>query len=54
MLDEVDSGLDVDAFKAVAKLLQELDNEERSFIIITHYFSILEYLPVDEVVVLED
>lgn len=54
LLDEVDSGLDVDAFKAVAKLLQELDNEERSFIIITHYFSILDYLPVDEVVVLEE
>lgn len=54
MLDEVDSGLDVDAFKAVAKLLQELNDEERSFIIITHYFSILDYLPVDEVVVLDD
>lgn len=53
LLDEVDSGLDVDAFKAVAWLLKELDTDERSFIIITHYFSILDYLPVDEVVVLE-
>lgn len=54
LLDEVDSGLDVDAFKAVAWLLRELDNDQRSFIIITHYFSILDYLPVDEVVVLEN
>jgi Fe-S cluster assembly ATP-binding protein len=53
MLDEVDSGLDVDAFKAVAWLLKELNTQERSFIIITHYFSILDYLPVDEVIVLE-
>ena len=53
-LDEVDSGLDVDAFKAVASLLQELDSPENSFIIITHYFSILEYMPVDHVVVLQD
>lgn len=54
LLDEVDSGLDVDAFKAVAQLLQELNTPERSFIIITHYFSILDYIPVDEVVVLEN
>lgn len=53
VLDEVDSGLDVDAFKAVAWLLQELNNQQRSFIIITHYFAILDYLPVDEVLVLE-
>lgn len=53
LLDEVDSGLDVDAFKAVAGLLKELNTPERGFIIITHYFSILDYLPVDEVIVLE-
>lgn len=53
MLDEVDSGLDVDAFKAVAQLLKEIDSKDNSFIIVTHYFSILEYLPVDEVYILE-
>ncbi len=54
ILDEVDSGLDVDAFRSVAGLLKELDSPENSFIIITHYFTILEYLKVDEVMVLQD
>lgn len=54
MLDEVDSGLDVDAFKAVAELLQWVNTDENSFIIITHYFSILDYLPVDEVIVMKE
>jgi Fe-S cluster assembly ATP-binding protein len=52
-LDEVDSGLDVDAFKAVAELIKSLNNQNNSFIIITHYFSILDYLPIDIVYVLE-
>lgn len=52
ILDEIDSGLDVDAFKVVAGLLAELNSEENSFIVITHIFSILDALPVDEVVVL--
>ena len=52
-LDEVDSGLDVDAFRSVAELLQVVNNEENSFIIITHYFSILDYLEVDKVLVIE-
>lgn len=53
-LDEVDSGLDVDAFKSVAQLLQQMNTPENCFVIITHYFSILEYLPVDEVMVLDE
>ena len=53
ILDEVDSGLDVDAFKAVAALLQSVNNETNSFIIITHYFTILDYLPVDTIYVME-
>jgi len=53
-LDEVDSWLDVDAFKAVAWLLKEINSEENSFIIITHYFTILDYIPVDEVVVMKE
>lgn len=52
-LDEVDSGLDVDAFKAVALLLQGVNTPDNSFIIITHYFSILSYIAVDHVYVLE-
>lgn len=53
-LDEVDSGLDVDAFRSVAQLLREVANDQTSFVIITHYFTILDYLPVDTVVVLQE
>lgn len=53
-LDEVDSGLDVDAFRAMADLLKSLDNEKNCFIIITHLFSILEYLSVNKVFVMKD
>ena len=48
-LDEVDSGLDVDAFRDVANMIQELNTTENTFIIITHYFTILDYIPVDQV-----
>ncbi|MEI6426093.1 MAG: Fe-S cluster assembly ATPase SufC [Candidatus Absconditabacteria bacterium] len=53
ILDEVDSGLDVDAFKTVAQLLASINTSENSLIIITHIFSILESIPVDHVYVLE-
>jgi len=53
-LDEVDSGLDVDAFRSVAQLLKDIDTADNSFIIITHYFTILQYIQVDHVIVLED
>lgn len=52
-LDEVDSGLDVDAFRDVAAMIQELNTADNTFIIITHYFTILDYIPVDQVYVLE-
>jgi Fe-S cluster assembly ATP-binding protein len=52
-LDEVDSGLDVDAFRSVANLIKDYNNDENCFIIITHYFSILDYLPVNRVYVLQ-
>lgn len=52
-LDEVDSGLDVDAFKSVAQLLQDLNSPENTFIIVTHYFAILSYIAVDHVYVLQ-
>lgn len=53
-LDEVDSGLDVDAFKAVAQLIADHNTADNSFIIITHYFNILDYVPIDRVYVLEN
>ena len=52
-LDEVDSGLDVDAFRDVAEMIRELNSPDNTFIVITHYFSILDYIPVDTVYVLE-
>jgi Fe-S cluster assembly ATP-binding protein len=52
-LDEVDSWLDVDAFKSVANLLREYDSWNNCFIIVTHYFSILDYIPVDTVYLME-
>lgn len=54
LLDEVDSGLDVDAFKAVANLLNAVNTPDNTFIIITHYFTILDYIDVDTVYVMEN
>ncbi|MFA6080013.1 MAG: Fe-S cluster assembly ATPase SufC [Candidatus Gracilibacteria bacterium] len=54
ILDEIDSGLDLDAFQLVAKMLSECASPERSIIIITHYFEILESIPVDQVIVMRD
>lgn len=54
ILDEIDSGLDVDAFKTVAELLSKLDSPNNTFIIITHYFKIVDYFKIDKVYLLED
>ena len=54
ILDEIDSWLDLDAFRKVAELLQSISNENNSLIIITHYFKILEYIEVDKVYVMKD
>jgi len=54
ILDEIDSGLDLDAFRKVCELLQSINSQNNSLIIITHYFKILEYIDVDRVIVLEN
>ncbi|MBP6921230.1 Fe-S cluster assembly ATPase SufC [Candidatus Gracilibacteria bacterium] len=54
ILDEIDSGLDLDAFKLVAKMLSESSGPDTSIIIITHYFEILESFQVDQVVVMDN
>jgi Fe-S cluster assembly ATP-binding protein len=54
ILDEIDSGLDVDAFRTVAEFLKSIDTPENSIIIITHYFTILDYIDVDTVYVVQD
>src|SRR5476649_1000101 len=52
IMDETDSGLDIDALKVVAHGVNTLRNEQRSFIIVTHYQRILDYIKPDHVHVL--
>jgi Fe-S cluster assembly ATP-binding protein len=54
VLDETDSGLDIDALKTVAGGVNELRDSERSFLVITHYQRLLEYIVPDFVHVLFD
>ncbi len=49
LLDEIDSGLDIDAIKSVASLINENRDEKTSYILVTHYSRILKYLDVDKV-----
>ena len=52
ILDETDSGLDIDALKIVADGVNTLRNKENSFLIITHYQRLLDYIKPDYVHVL--
>jgi Fe-S cluster assembly ATP-binding protein len=54
LLDETDSGLDIDALKVVADGINQLRSPERSFILITHYQRLLDYVQPDFVHVLAD
>ena len=54
ILDETDSGLDIDALKVVAKGVNTLRSEENAFVIITHYQRLLDYIVPDFVHVLWD
>ncbi len=54
VLDEIDSGLDVDALQIIAENLNELKDGSRSFLIITHYQRLLNYITPDFVHVLSD
>ncbi|MBO8163339.1 MAG: Fe-S cluster assembly ATPase SufC [Brevibacillus sp.] len=47
ILDEIDSGLDIDALKIVAKGVNEMRSEDRAFLIITHYQRLLNYIKPD-------
>jgi len=49
ILDETDSGLDIDAMKIVADGVNKLRNDERSFLVITHYQRLLDYIKPDVV-----
>ncbi len=52
ILDETDSGLDIDALKIVAEGVNSLCNEARSIILVTHYQRLLDYIKPDHVHVL--
>ncbi|MAI79814.1 MAG: Fe-S cluster assembly ATPase SufC [Deltaproteobacteria bacterium] len=52
VLDETDSGLDIDALRVVAEGVNALRNESRSMLVITHYQRLLEYIVPDKVHVL--
>jgi Fe-S cluster assembly ATP-binding protein len=54
ILDETDSGLDVDALRIVADGVNKLRTPEKSAIVITHYQRLLEYIVPDVVHVLKD
>ena len=52
ILDEIDSGLDVDSLKLVFKSINKFKNKNNSLLIITHYSRILDYIDVDFVHIL--
>ena len=54
ILDETDSGLDIDALKVVANGVNKLKSEDNAVILITHYQRLLEYIIPDYVHVLHD
>ena len=54
LLDETDSGLDIDALRVVAKGVNSLRSPERSFVVVTHYQRLLDYIVPDYVHVLVD
>ncbi len=54
ILDEIDSGLDIDALKLVAKHINQMRTPERAFLLITHYYRILDHVKPDKVHILMD
>jgi Fe-S cluster assembly ATP-binding protein len=54
VLDETDSGLDIDALRTVAEGVQRLHSTDRGFLIITHYQRMLDYITPDTVHIFVD
>jgi Fe-S cluster assembly ATP-binding protein len=54
ILDETDSGLDIDALRIVADGVNQLRSDDRAFVVITHYQRLLDYIVPDFVHVLVD
>src|SRR5512138_3286529 len=49
ILDEIDSGLDIDALRVVARGVNALRRADRAVLLVTHYKRLLEYIPADRV-----
>ncbi len=54
LLDETDSGLDIDALRIVARGVNSLRSQDRAFVVVTHYQRLLNYIIPDSVHVLVD
>jgi Fe-S cluster assembly ATP-binding protein len=54
ILDETDSGLDIDALKVVAKGVNAMRSEQRGLLLITHYQRLLDYIEPDVVHVMSE
>ena len=55
ILDETDSGLDIDALKSISETINTLmENKNKSIILITHYKRLLEYIKPDFIHVMQD
>jgi Fe-S cluster assembly ATP-binding protein len=54
LLDEIDSGLDIDAIKSVAELINANRDKNTAYLIVTHYSRILKYLDVNKVHIVVD
>lgn len=53
ILDEIDSGLDIDALKTLSKHINNIINENKAIIIITHYQRILDYIKPDYIHIMD-
>jgi Fe-S cluster assembly ATP-binding protein len=54
IIDEIDSGLDIDALRSVAEGIRKFMTPEKTILIVTHYKRILEYIVPDEVIVMKN
>ena len=54
ILDETDSGLDIDALRVVSEGVNSMKNSDRGILVITHYQRLLEYIVPDKVHVMWD
>ena len=54
VLDETDSGLDIDALRIVSEGVNEIRTEDMGILLVTHYSRILNYITPDRIVVMAD